>query len=95
MSAGVARAISSRSFECSNSYFSPARITNVRPSRADQMQDRCVALYTAAGDADSLKYAVSHRDIIARFVALGLGMPEQAPVLPAPLNQEELQLKTA
>lgn len=34
-------------------------------------------------------------DIIARFVALGLGMPEQAPALPESLNQEELQLKTA
>ena len=30
-------------------------------------QDRSVALCEAAGDADSLKWAVIHRDIIARF----------------------------
>lgn len=30
-------------------------------------QDRCVALFEAAGNAEYLKYAVLHRDIIARF----------------------------
>lgn len=30
-------------------------------------QERCVALYRASGDAAWLKYALEHRDIIARF----------------------------
>jgi uncharacterized protein (DUF924 family) len=30
-------------------------------------QDRSVALFTALGDADTLKYAEVHRDVIARF----------------------------
>ena len=30
-------------------------------------QDRCLKLYQACGDAEGVKYAVSHRDIIARF----------------------------
>lgn len=30
-------------------------------------QDRCVALYEAAGDANGLEYAHIHRDVIARF----------------------------
>ncbi|MEN3952115.1 DUF924 family protein [Iodidimonas sp. SYSU 1G8] len=31
------------------------------------MQARCVALFTALGEAEALRYAVLHRDIIARF----------------------------
>lgn len=30
-------------------------------------QDRCIALYEAAGNEDGLKHARAHRDIIARF----------------------------
>ena len=30
-------------------------------------QDRCLKLYQACGDAEGAKYAVIHRDIIARF----------------------------
>jgi uncharacterized protein (DUF924 family) len=30
-------------------------------------QDRCVALYAALGDPDLSKYAIGHRDVIARF----------------------------
>lgn len=30
-------------------------------------QERCVALFRAAGNEEALKYAVEHRDIIARF----------------------------
>jgi len=30
-------------------------------------QDRCLKLYQACGDAEGVKYAVIHRDIIARF----------------------------
>ena len=30
-------------------------------------QERCIALYRAAEDADSLKYAIDHADIIRRF----------------------------
>jgi uncharacterized protein (DUF924 family) len=30
-------------------------------------QDRCVAFYEALGDADGAKYAIIHRDIIAKF----------------------------
>lgn len=30
-------------------------------------QDRAVELFTALGDAETLKYAVAHRDVIARF----------------------------
>lgn len=52
-------------------------------------QDRCVALYQAAGDEDGLKWAREHRDIIARFgrfphrnAALGRAMtPEEAEFL--------------
>ncbi|MCP8936973.1 DUF924 domain-containing protein [Alsobacter sp. SYSU M60028] len=32
-----------------------------------EAQDLCVALYEAMGDADSLKWARHHRDIVARF----------------------------
>jgi uncharacterized protein (DUF924 family) len=30
-------------------------------------QDRCVRLYQAFGDAELLRYAVAHRDVIAKF----------------------------
>lgn len=30
-------------------------------------QDRCVDLYRAANDADGLKFALAHRDVIGRF----------------------------
>ncbi len=30
-------------------------------------QQRCVALYQAYGDAEQLKYAIDHRDLVARF----------------------------
>jgi uncharacterized protein (DUF924 family) len=30
-------------------------------------QDRCVQLYEAFGDAEQLKYAATHRDVVAKF----------------------------
>jgi uncharacterized protein (DUF924 family) len=30
-------------------------------------QDRCVQLFAALGDAEQLRYAVLHRDIVAKF----------------------------
>lgn len=36
-------------------------------SEALEDQDACVALFTELGNAESLKYAIEHRDIIARF----------------------------
>lgn len=30
-------------------------------------QERCVALFRAAGNEEALKYAIEHRDIVARF----------------------------
>ena len=36
-------------------------------SEALEDQEKCVALFTPLGNAESLKYAIEHRDIIARF----------------------------
>lgn len=48
-------------------------------------QHRCVALYVAAEDADGLKYAEEHRDIIARFGRF----PHRNPVLGRPMTEDE------
>ncbi len=48
-------------------------------------QDRCVALYQAAGDADGLKYAQIHRDVIARFARF----PHRNPALGRQMTAEE------
>jgi len=71
--------------------------TGGRPSKGDRYAAK-TRLPRPVADAvwalhDQTGAAVS--DIIARFVALGLGMPEQAPALPESFNQEELQLKSA
>ena len=40
-------------------------------------QDRCVRLYEAFGDAAQLRYAIEHRDIVAKFGRF----PHRNPVL--------------
>ena len=68
-----------------------------RPSKGDRYAAK-TRLPRAVADAvwaihDETGAAVS--DIIARFVALGLEMPEHAPVLPNARSQEALELKSA
>lgn len=48
-------------------------------------QDRCVALYQAAGDMEGLKHAHIHRDVIARFARF----PHRNPALGRPTTAEE------
>ena len=48
-------------------------------------QERCVALYEAAGDEKGLPYAVEHRDIIARFGRF----PHRNPILGRAMTEEE------
>ena len=54
-------------------------------SEAIRDQDRCVALYKAAGDADGLKFAQVHREIIARFGRF----PHRNPILGRPMRPDE------
>ncbi len=55
-------------------------------------QDFCCTLFAALGNADSDKYAIEHRDIIARFGRF----PHRNEVLGRPSTAEELDyLKTA
>lgn len=68
-----------------------------RPSKGDRYAAK-TRLPRAVADAvwamhDETGAPVS--DIIARFVALGLDMPEHAPALPSAHNQEALELKSA
>jgi len=61
-------------------------------SEALAEQERCIALFTALGDAELLKWAQAHYDIIARFgrfphrnAALGrIGTPEEIAFLEQP-----------
>lgn len=48
-------------------------------------QERCVALYEKLGDGEELKYAVVHRDIIARFGRF----PHRNPILGRDMTPEE------
>ncbi|MDJ1158561.1 DUF924 family protein [Chelatococcus sp. SYSU_G07232] len=48
-------------------------------------QERCVALYAAAGDADGLGWAERHRDVIARFGRF----PHRNPALGRDTTEEE------
>jgi uncharacterized protein (DUF924 family) len=52
-----------------------------------QMQERCVQLFTNLGDANYLKYAIVHRDIIARFGRF----PHRNAILGRKSTPEELQ----
>ncbi|APF38039.1 hypothetical protein BOQ54_12450 [Chelatococcus daeguensis] len=48
-------------------------------------QERCVALYEAAGDEKGLPHAIEHRDIIARFGRF----PHRNPILGRATTEEE------
>ena len=50
-------------------------------------QERCIALYEAAGDADGTKWAAMHRDIIARFGRF----PHRNPALGRDTTPEEAE----
>lgn len=55
-------------------------------------QELCCALFQALGDADNDKYAIDHRDIVAKFGRF----PHRNDVLGRPCTPEELEyLKTA
>lgn len=51
------------------------------------MQERCVTLFTNLGDAEYLKFAILHRDIIARFGRF----PHRNAILGRKSTVEELQ----
>ena len=53
-------------------------------------QERSVALFTALGDADYTKYAIAHRDIIARFGRF----PHRNAVLGRTSTAEEIEFLT-
>ena len=51
------------------------------------VQERAVTLYEALGDAEQLRYAIIHRDIIARFGRF----PHRNPILGRTMTAEEAQ----
>ena len=54
-------------------------------------QERCVALYEAAGDKRGQPHAVEHRDIIARFGRF----PHRNPILGRTMTEEEAAFLTS
>ncbi len=50
-------------------------------------QERCIALFRAAGDEDGVEWAVKHRDIVARFGRF----PHRNAVLGRPSTAEEIE----
>ncbi|MEZ5956611.1 MAG: DUF924 family protein [Hyphomonadaceae bacterium] len=89
---GLAQAVASRAIE---RQFDTATDTDMRLffympfEHAEDLalQERCVHLFTNLGDANYLKYAILHRDIIARFGRF----PHRNAILGRKSTPEELQ----
>lgn len=89
---GLAQAVATRAIE---RQFDAATDTDMRMffympfEHAEDLalQDRCVTLFTNLGDANNLKYAILHRDIIARFGRF----PHRNAILGRKSTAEELQ----
>lgn len=89
---GLAQAIAARAIE---NQFDAATDTDMRfffymPFEHAEdlaLQDRCVQLFTNLGDANYLKFAILHRDIIARFGRF----PHRNAILGRKSTPEELQ----
>jgi uncharacterized protein (DUF924 family) len=88
---GLAQAVAARAIE---RQFDAATDTDMRfffympfeHSEDPALQDRCVTLFTNLGAPEYLKYAILHRDIIARFGRF----PHRNPILGRKSTPEEL-----
>ncbi len=56
-------------------------------SESREMQAKCVELFSAIGDAESLRYAIEHRDIVERFGRF----PHRNPILGREPTPEEAE----